>query len=326
MAVTSGDMAQAFALRRRDAALKSEVTQLSQEVVTGQAADSGARLRGDFSRLAAVDASRARLEALEPALASAATTVSAMQTAFSGITAALTTATEAASQGVNMSADTAATAAASAFASVVAALQTQVAGQSVFAGTRPDGAALADAETILAALDDAVAGATTASEVQARVADWFASPDGFDAVAYKGGGARADVMVGAGEAVALSVTAADPALKQALEGLALGAMVARGAVPDSQAGTLLAAVSEKLIAASDAVVDLSARTGFAEARIDAARSRNASQLSALDIARTEMLAVDSYESATRLEAVQTQIETLYAVTSRLSKMSLVDFL
>jgi flagellar hook-associated protein 3 FlgL len=36
--------------------------------------------------------------------------------------------------------------------------------------------------------------------------------------------------------------------------------------------------------------------------------------------------VDPYEAATKLEAAQSQLEALYTVTARLSRLNLVDFL
>jgi flagellar hook-associated protein 3 FlgL len=66
--------------------------------------------------------------------------------------------------------------------------------------------------------------------------------------------------------------------------------------------------------------------GFAQARIEQAQTRNESEIAALEIARSDLLSIDPYEAATRLEAAQTQLETLYSVTARLSRLRLVDFL
>ena len=71
-----------------------------------------------------------------------------------------------------------ATTARSAFVDAVGLLNTQVAGQSLFAGTETDSAALVDAEAILADLSAAVAGATTAADAIAAVDAYFASPAG----------------------------------------------------------------------------------------------------------------------------------------------------
>ena len=54
--------------------------------------------------------------------------------------------------------------------------------------------------------------------------------------------------------------------------------------------------------------------------------RNAAEASALQIARNGLVAADPYDTATAIQAVQTQIETLYTLTARLSRLSLTDYL
>ena len=63
-----------------------------------------------------------------------------------------------------------------------------------------------------------------------------------------------------------------------------------------------------------------------EGQVAAAQSRNGSESSALQIARSEMVAVDAYDAATRLTDAETRLQTLYAVTARLSSLSLTDYL
>jgi len=63
-----------------------------------------------------------------------------------------------------------------------------------------------------------------------------------------------------------------------------------------------------------------------EAQIDGATARNTAESSALELARAELIAIDPYKAATDLTSVQTQLETLYALTARLSRLSLVEYL
>jgi flagellar hook-associated protein 3 FlgL len=66
--------------------------------------------------------------------------------------------------------------------------------------------------------------------------------------------------------------------------------------------------------------------GTLEARIETATARNSAETSALEMARNEIIAVDPYKAATDLSAAQTQLETLYTVTARLSRLSLAGYL
>jgi len=75
-----------------------------------------------------------------------------------------------------------------------------------------------------------------------------------------------------------------------------------------------------------ALTALQARLGVAQERISSAEIRNAAESSALQIARSDLLAIDPYDTATALQATQTQLETLYSITARLTRLNLTDYL
>lgn len=81
-----------------------------------------------------------------------------------------------------------------------------------------------------------------------------------------------------------------------------------------------------LLTSADERAHLQAHLGRHEAQLSAAETRNGAETSALDIARASILSVDPYEAASQLEATQTRLETIYALTARLSRLNLVDFL
>lgn len=79
-AVSLGDLARTFLLRRQNAALKADVQRLSTEVVTGLAADVRQKTGGDLSALQAIDGSLTVLAARASANGEAASIASALQT------------------------------------------------------------------------------------------------------------------------------------------------------------------------------------------------------------------------------------------------------
>lgn len=328
--VTLGDMAQSFALRRQNASLQADVQRLSTETVTGRAADTGRAVSGDFTALSAITRSLSRLEAFKLAGTAADTLATGTQNALKvvakaveGLGARLIDPLQAGNRDTLTSLTQGAE---EAFRSAVAAMNTRVGGQALFAGTSVDGQAMAGADTILSSLQAATAGQTSADGLAAAVDDWFASE--FTTVAYQGGADRAPITVGEGDHVDVFVTANDPALVDTLKGLAMGVLLNRGAL-EGQAGERQAAATltgEALLDADAARIALVSRLGVAEGRLGDVQTRNTAQSAALDMARTNMLSVDPYESAVRLEAAQTQVETLYSVTARLSKLSLADFI
>jgi flagellar hook-associated protein 3 FlgL len=216
------------------------------------------------------------------------------------------------------------------FDAVLAALNTKAGDKTLFAGTATDGAAVASADVILSALESAIAGAgaTSSADIDAAVSEWFSDPGGFATIGYLGNDGAAALSISAEDKVSLGITAADPALRDTLKSLAMLALVDRGMViSDAITGReVVRRAATSLLQNDSDRAALAGGLGYAQARIEQAQIRNEAESSALQLARSDLLAVDPYEAATRMEAAQTQLETLYSVTARLSRLSLVDFL
>ena len=76
----------------------------------------------------------------------------------------------------------------------------------------------------------------------------------------------------------------------------------------------------------DQITATRADIGFAEGRISQAQSRLSAEYSSLEILRGDLVSVDPFETATELEHVQTQLEMLYTITARASRLNLMNFL
>ena len=329
-----GDLAQSFVMRHNMTQAKADLTRLSQELTTGRAADTPRHLSGDMGPLLAISGTLARLEGYgavtrELALFSEAlqvglTTISdmALESANSLISASGT----AASAHLN----SATASAHSALRSTLSTLNTRFGDRTLFAGVETDGQAMTTPDAFMAALEDAVttAGAGDVATVEAAVDAWFAAPGGFLGTAYLGGDPLGPVPVAAGESVALDVTANDAALRTTLKGLALAALVDRGLFPGQPAlqKGLAQRAGEVLLAGETERAHLASRVGGLQAQIDRAQTRNESEATALGIAHADMVKVDPYETATRLQDAETQLDLIYTLTARISRLSLADYL
>lgn len=331
-----GDMAHSFQMRRQNANLQTHLTRLGREMTTGIRSDLANAVSGDYRALAGLDRSLATLRAYKTATDEAALFAQTLQSALES---AQTQAEDlapgllsAAMSGTPTLVDSTAHDARQKLDAVVAALNTQVADRHLLSGTATDRKSIRGADDILVALSAATAGQTTAAGIASAVATWFDAPPGAGGyldTAYGGAAAPlAPFALGPGETATIDLTGADPAIRELLKGLALGALVAEGALPGDPAGraVLLKSAGETLIAAGDAMAGVRARIGTAEARIADASARNAAEASAIEIARNGLIAADPYDTATAIEAVRTQIETLYTLTARLSRLSLKDYL
>ncbi|MBP9048184.1 MAG: flagellin [Tabrizicola sp.] len=328
--ISVGDASLTNILARQGADLRGQVQRASQEVASGQHADIGAVLRGDFSPLLAVNASLARLAAYKSNTADAAVQTAAQQAAISGLSglaSGISTTLLAARNSTPVQIDTLAADAKGRLASAIGLLNTQASGRAVFSGVATGTAPLGALEDMLTALQTAASGATTAGQVTAAVNGWFADPLGFGAF-YQGGGPLSPSPITAGEAADLSTTAMDPALRDTLAGFAMAALIDRGvlAADATERGRLAQQAGQQLASTADARITLQARIGTVEAQIEVARSRNSAEETSLDILRSEIGSVDPYEAGTRLETIRSQLESLYLVTARVARLSLAEYL
>jgi flagellar hook-associated protein 3 FlgL len=329
--ISVGDASLTNILARQGANLRAEVNRAAQEVTTGRPTDLPQVLRGDVSPLLAIDASLTRLQAFRTTTQDVALQMAAQQTAITGLSSLASgiTITLLGAPDFQTQAQLGAIAANARgrLESAVGLLNSQAAGRAVFSGAATGTVPLGSADDLLAALEIAATGATTAGTVEAAVVTWFADPLGFGAF-YRGGGPLSDTPIAPGEAAEQSTTAMDSAIRDTLASFAMAALLDRGLLAGNptERARLAQRAGHGLLTSEDARIMLSARIGAVEGQVEAARSRNGAEETALGILRSDIGSVDPYEAASRLENARSQLESLYLVTARVSRLSLVEFL
>lgn len=334
MLTTFGDLAQAFQSQRQNTSLQSTAARLSKELTTGRIADPGKRLLGDFGQLAEISRTLTTLGTYKITNAEAARFTGTMQSALDQLRSlggdTAQTLIQAGSSGTSAFVDLGGTAARDALDAALSALNIRDAGRSVFAGVATSTPAVASAGTILAALMPVVAVETTAQGVTQAVDNFFTAPiGGFGDLGYLGAAQPLDPLrVAPDAAVSVDITANSPAIRDMLKGLVTGALLAEGVLSGNPAGqaALAQSAGEQVLSADGGIATLQGRIGIAEARIDAAGTRNAAERAGLEIRRAEIVGADPYETATALQQTQSQLEVLFTVTARLSTLKLSDFL
>jgi flagellar hook-associated protein 3 FlgL len=331
-ALSMGDLAQTFMLRRQNVAMKHSLQQLSTEVTTGVVSDITARVSGDLGQISGIDSALARLRGYGAVTLEAGLFAGAMQTALGTIDSMasdLSTHLLSASNGTaDARVDAAGADGEQKLQAALAAMNTRVGDRSLFAGVATQGAAVIDADSLLTALGGAVSGAVSAADVETAVTAWFASPTGYDAIAYQGAAALTNMLISPGEEAQIDVTAQDPRLRDTLKGLAMAALLNRGVLAGQpQARQDLAQrAGLRLFENQTDRTNVAARLGLTEAKIEAAATRNSNEVMSLQIARNGIVQADPYEAATKLEQAQAQLEKIYAITARMSRLSLMDYL
>lgn len=329
--VSIGDMAQLFLLRRSNAETSRQIDGLTADLARGTASDVGRHLRGQISPLAAIETALSRASAYEIAADQGATRAAAMQAALGRFSSAAesntSTLLRAAQSGDVNSLAIAARDARAALDDAVLALNTRFSDRSLFSGATTDRSPLPDASALLAAAKAAIGAATTPGDAAVALDDWLSDPAGFAAQVYGGSAEAADIPIATDEVVRLDVTAADPALRDTFKGLILGALMSEPGFEDpSSRGVLARMAGNTLLTAADDRIALAARIGTVEARFAQAQSRQAGEQVVLAQARSDLVAVDGYDVATRLEEARSRLEMIYNLTARLSRLSLADYL
>lgn len=328
-----GDMAQGLMLRARTAELQKGMFRLTDELSSGQLTDVTTRLGGDFAYLIDINRNLAQLRAYSVSNSEARLLTEAAQLALgriqdttSDLSANMLTTIPSqlptVLSGFSNQAEVD-------LQSVIAALNESIAGRSLFSGTHVDRVPIASADTLLTGLQTAISGLTDPGVIRSAAQTWFDDPTGFRATMYFGSDtALSPIKVGQAQQVNMTVMADDEAFRDVMRNLALSVLASDPvmALDIETRNDLMKTTAQELLSAQAALAAVGSEIGYAQSRIEAASARNEAQRTAFEYTKGTLTTADPFETATRLEEVQTQLENLYAATARTSRLSLLSFL
>jgi flagellar hook-associated protein 3 FlgL len=329
-----GDLAQYMTTRRHSANLQARIGQLTQELSTGRTSNVTRSLNASFGHLADVEHQIALNTAHKTAATEASVQAGAMQTVLDLVQTQVTELSGTAmltGDGMDGPAlGTAASTARGSLNSIVAALNTGIAGRPVFGGTVLDNAPLISADDMMDIVLAAVSTAGDAASVIGALDAFFDSPGGgFETDVYTGGNQDFSAFqLGGGESVYLSIRADDEALRAVLKDTVMAVLAGESSLllNHGERLSLLQKAGDSMLSSIDGLTRVRSDLGAAESRIDQSVARIGAERTSLSIARNELMSVDLFETATALEQAQFQLETIYTLTARTSRLNLVNFL
>jgi flagellar hook-associated protein 3 FlgL len=338
-------IAVSLALRGTTASLQSQLPRLQTEMVTGKYADSGLALGAQSRRLVSFVSDISHTGRLIDTNSAAMTRLKVTQagmTQMNGLALELMSAVGIVlgHSGQNFATELTAS---NVIAETTAILNSQVNGVFLFSGINADNKPIADYETgpAKAAFDTAFFGyfgfnkndpaassitrtdietfITTAVEPLYLGAGWTANTSSAtDEVTIS--------RISTGVTAETSVSANETSIRR----LMLGAVVADELFDSNLGGEALQGVAEYVIgqagSAAGGLTEVQGRIGIVEERLSRANEALTAQKSLLEIFAAEMEAVDPYKTSIELNTMLTQIETSYAITARIQKLSLMNFL
>jgi len=320
-------------LRQRHHMLKQEINISAQEMLSSQHADPARHLKGNLAPLLTLDQTLKRLEGYQSLTQGAASVLSAQQRALTQIEAQLTGVSEnligLGLAGKPNALPVVANEARERLGVVMATLNGRFGERSLFAGVATDQPALLSAEELLAGLraELSTLGAATVDGIVQATKDWFFERTGFSALIYQGDTTLIEQRISDHDHVRVTVSAQDQRFSNTLAALSLAAL-ADGfpSLSSDEAGALARHAGQMLLAARSERLELAAEIGRSEAKVADVQAQNTAQSHALRLSRQELIGVDPMEAATRLQAASDQLDLLYAVTARVSRLSLVHHL
>jgi len=331
MFIGFGDMAQSHQLRRVTADAKANVAQLSTEVATGVTSNATMHLKGNMRPLASIEATLSRLDSYQTRAKETVLQATMMQAGLETIEAGIDDVLKVLTTSVNFPTDLnleiSGNEAKEALKTAFQALNTMGPNGALFGGTVTDSSPLAGFDTFVAEVDAVLASAIDVDDVATNLDDYFDDPAQFSATIYQGSaGFLSEMTVGPTTTVELNAKADQPEIKAILKGLAFAYAAHTAPFPQSDRGSLAQKGYEDLVQSQTGLNQVQADIGRSQEALDTAVAVNDAQSISYQMARQSLIGIAPYEAATALEAQQTQLETVYAITARLSRLNLTDFL
>jgi flagellar hook-associated protein 3 FlgL len=331
---TVGDLARTLVLRTHQTRLNQEMDRLGVEIASCFVRDPASHLGGDITGLLAIDRTLAQLETYRVNTTEASFLTGTMQNALEEIQIRAENVSQ-----VLLSVEltpndemlnTMSSEAESALNQMLNGLNRSVGGRFLFSGTATDGHAVIDSDTMLNELRTALAGQTDVAGVEAALDAWFdTAGGGFETTGYLGSTTSlAPMRLSKTESANVDIRADDQVFRDTMKALAKAALATDNslALPENVKIELIGNAALDLQTAQAHMVELRSGLGALQQRIEETSTRNSAERAATTIARVELVGTDQFETATRYENTRAQLESLYAITVRSSRMSLVGFL
>jgi len=330
---TLGTLALPFNLQRNGVQARMDLARNSHELTTGQVKSPARHLRGDVAALHAIENRLVRIAGFEASLKQTATMFEVAQSSLDRVTEAgqllaeKLVMTSQAAAGASAG-GVAALAAKTALDETISALSQNVAGRAIFSGIQSDRVPLVSSAELLASAANAVAGLTTAAEIASALEDFFLTGSGFGSAIYQGGAAEPGGMIDDGLAAPPVPTGNDPAIRRQLMNMAMVVLMGNGAVALSaeEGRALQQRALSGLMENVPALNRMQAQVGDAQEMLEHRLTRLSVERDRLENMRSDKIGVDPFKAAMAVEQSRVQLESIYTLTARISRLSLTEYL
>jgi flagellar hook-associated protein 3 FlgL len=327
--------------------LQAKLADAQKEVTTGRYADVGLSLGFRTGETISLRQEHSRLQSITDTNGIVATRLNAEQSALKGLadTAQSFRDQLMAGSSSNQSAQVLQTLARSGLSAFAEAMNTTVDGAYVFAGINADVKPITDYQAPGAANAQAVADAFTsafgisqsdpgvanidAADMQNFLDTTFAGL--FDPSAWSGTWSAASDQnvrsrISSTELIDTSVNANDEAFRKLASAFTMIADLGTAKLDQDAYKAVVDTATNAISEALDGLTNLQAGLGVAQERVTKANDRMSIQMDIMAKHIGVLEGVDPSEAATRVSALLTQVETAYAMTARIDKLTILNYL
>ena len=327
-----GDLAQSLLMRHHSARLQNIVATNSNELASSRIADISKKLNGDHSLLISTSRAREMTDGYQAAAKEAANKTDALQQVIASLNDSsqklmgqlLATPLSSDNNKLNLLSIEANTR----LEDSLSLLNTSIGGKSLLSGLYLGNTAVKDASLLLSTLRTEISGLSDPEAVIQTVKAWFDTAPGYSATIYNGGPEQNRISVSAVDRVWAGPTANDPAFRSILASFSIASLVNDSSLvmTNEVRASLAQKAGEEMAAAQGEIISLGAKIGITEKQIQVAQTRNSDALFAYEKIQAQLVGNDPERNVVELQAAQTNLETLYTITARLSQLSLAKLL
>ena len=331
-----GDLASNVMLNQASTRVKRSLMQLSQELTTGVTSDVRSTLRNDLTHQMDWEHRLLANSVQDKTLSEALVKIQAKQSVLGSINDTIVSfANSVETTGIGIGSAVASTNVLSKNAKtlleqVVSQLNTRAAGQTLFAGTDTDLVSMASVEDTMTSVKASIGPVATVDDVVQGVKDWMNDPvAGYQAIAYLGStDDPSPIRLTSNRTISETSKADHEALQAVVENLILATLSSDETFAPSEIiqVDLLQTSSNGLRSADASLIELRASLGFVEAELERQKVKTSAETSTLEQLRANVLGIDEYEVASKLQETELQLEKIYAMTARSARMSLLEYL
>jgi flagellar hook-associated protein 3 FlgL len=334
VAISYGDLASSLAGARLSSQIKQNLDTYAYEISSGVTEDVSAAVSGDFTPLASIERSIRSLSAYETSQNEAALFATTLQVSLSAVSEHMSGLSldliMAAQSGTDTNVALTSNEANMAFEAVISSLNTSIGGRSLLSGAATGTTPLASASDILSEIITVASAESSAQDAIDAVENWFFEDGGgFETLGYLGSeNDLAPLTLSEGETADIDLKADDAEIRELLKGLAIASLVNGGLFngQTDQQKILLQQAGESLLSSEADLINLQSTLGSIEEKISNSQTARSAEEYALEIAKTDIIGIDTYEVATKLTQAESQLEMMYTITARLSNLHLSDYI